>query len=36
MFVDGSLLVCQVFSIGQEVEVLAALESRIAQFVEGG
>ena len=36
VFVDGSLLVSQVFPAGQEVEYLAALASRIAQFVEGG
>ena len=36
VFVDGSLLVSQVFPVGQEVEYLAALASRIAQFVEGG
>jgi hypothetical protein len=36
VFVDGSLLVSQVFPSGQEVEYQAALASRVAQFVEGG
>lgn len=36
VFVDGSLLVSQVFPSGQEVEYLSALASRIGQFVEEG
>jgi len=36
VFVDGSLLVSQVFPSGREVDYLAALASRIAQFVEKG
>jgi hypothetical protein len=36
VFVDGSLLVSQVFQSALEVEYLAALASRIAQFVEEG
>jgi hypothetical protein len=36
VFVDGSLLVTQEFDGAREVDYLAALASRIAQFVEEG
>jgi hypothetical protein len=36
VFVDGSLLFTQEFDRGREDEYLAALASRIAQFVEEG
>ena len=36
VFVDGSLLVSQVFERGRDAEYLAALASRVGQFVEEG
>jgi hypothetical protein len=36
VFVDGSLLVSQLFHVGREAEYPGAIETRVKEFTEGG